>query len=118
VGLAIDQKFALTDSLAYHAPDGLTSETATGEAIRSRADLANAEASVRSAEANLRAQRAQRLPAVSVTADYGRDTNLELSLSRFRIWTLREHHANSSDSSHFTDIGRSMPAWSWGQVRW
>jgi outer membrane protein TolC len=70
-GLAIDQKFALTDSLAYHPLVGVTNETATTEALRSRADLAAAEASVRAAEFTLRAQTAQRLPVVSVSADYG-----------------------------------------------
>jgi outer membrane protein TolC len=70
-GLAIDQKFALTDSLAYHPLAGVTNETATAEALRSRGDLAAAQASVRAAESTLRAQTAQRLPVVSVTADYG-----------------------------------------------
>jgi outer membrane protein TolC len=70
-GLAIDQKFALTDSLAYHPLAGITNDTATDEALRSRADLASAEASVRAADSTLRAQRAQRLPVVSVSADYG-----------------------------------------------
>jgi len=39
--------------------------------LRSRADFRSAEASVRAAVFNLRAQKAQRLPVVSVTADYG-----------------------------------------------
>jgi outer membrane protein TolC len=70
-GFSIDQKFALTDSLAYRPLAGVTNETATVEALHSRADLASAEMSVRAAESTLRAQTAQRLPVVSVSADYG-----------------------------------------------
>jgi outer membrane protein TolC len=71
IGLAIDQKFELTDRLAYHPLTGIAPETATEEALHSRADLAGAEASVRAAESKLRAEKAQRLPVVSVSADYG-----------------------------------------------
>jgi outer membrane protein TolC len=70
-GLAIDQKFVLTDALVYRPLTGITNETATDEALHSRADLASAKANVRAAESTLRAQRAQRLPVVSVSADYG-----------------------------------------------
>jgi outer membrane protein TolC len=71
IGLAIDQEFALSDPLAYRPPSGITGETATGEALHTRADLRSAEASVQAAKFTLRAQKAQRLPAISVTADYG-----------------------------------------------
>jgi outer membrane protein TolC len=71
VGLAIDQEFELTDPLAYHALSGITSETAMEEALRSRADLRSAEASVQAAALSVRAQKAQRLPVVSLSADYG-----------------------------------------------
>jgi outer membrane protein TolC len=71
IGLAVDQDFALSDPLAYHPLSGITSQTATEEAMRSRADLRSAEASVQAAAFRLRAQRAQRLPVVSVSADYG-----------------------------------------------
>jgi outer membrane protein TolC len=70
-GLAINQKFVMTDHLAYRPLAGITDEAATAEALRTRADLASAEASVRAAESNLRAQKGQRLPVVSVSADYG-----------------------------------------------
>jgi outer membrane protein TolC len=70
-GLAIDQNFTVTDTLAYHPLTGVTDETTTAEALRSRADLASAEASVRAAESTLRAQKAERLPVISVSADYG-----------------------------------------------
>ncbi|HWB85675.1 MAG TPA: TolC family protein [Bryobacteraceae bacterium] len=71
VGLAVDQKFVLTDRLAYHPITGLTDETATREALQARADLASAEASVRAAQSTLRAQKAERLPVVSLNADFG-----------------------------------------------
>ncbi len=70
-GLAIEQNFVLTGSLAYHPLTGITTDSAIAEALRSRADLAGAEASVRAAESALRAQTAQRLPVISVSADYG-----------------------------------------------
>src|SRR6266849_189017 len=71
IGLAIDQEFGVTDPLSYHPLTGITNETATDDALRSRADLRSAEASVRAAAFTVRAQKAQRLPVVSVSADYG-----------------------------------------------
>jgi outer membrane protein TolC len=71
IGLAVDQDFAVSDPLAYHPVSGITSEAATEEALRSRADLRSAEASVHAAAFTLSAQKAQRLPVVSVSADYG-----------------------------------------------
>ena len=71
IGLAIDQNFELTDPLTYRPLSGITNETATAEALRSRADIRSAEASVQAAMFTLRAQKAQRLPVVSLTADYG-----------------------------------------------
>ena len=71
IGLAIDQEFGVTDPLSYHPLTGITNETATDDALRSRADLRSAEASVQAAAFTLRAQKAQRLPVVSVSADYG-----------------------------------------------
>src|SRR5260370_633650 len=49
----------------------MTGETAVEEALRSRADLRSAETSVQAAALTVRAQKAQRLPVISVTADYG-----------------------------------------------
>jgi outer membrane protein TolC len=70
-GLPVDQQIVLTDALAYHPLSGLTNVSATEEALRSRSDLASAEATVKAAESAVRAQTAQRLPVVSVSADYG-----------------------------------------------
>jgi outer membrane protein TolC len=71
IGLAVDQDFRLTDVLGYRPLPGMTGETAVQEALRSRADLRSAETSVQAAALTVRAQKAQRLPVVSVTADYG-----------------------------------------------
>src|ERR1700722_410731 len=70
-GLPIAQSFVLTNSLAAHPPVGITFETATEEALGTRADLKSAATQVRAAESTLRAERAQRLPVVSFSADYG-----------------------------------------------
>jgi outer membrane protein TolC len=69
-GLAIDQDFVLTDSLAYR-PSDITVQTATEEAFRSRADLRSAQASLEAASFMVRAEKAQRRPVLSVTANYG-----------------------------------------------
>ncbi len=71
IGLAVDQPFTLTDTLAYHPLTGMTSESATNDALQSRADLESAEASLHAAELKLKAEKAQRLPTVSFSADYG-----------------------------------------------
>jgi outer membrane protein TolC len=71
IGLAADQEFELTDPLAYHPLAGTTRETATEEALHYRADLRSAEASVQAATLTVRAQKAQHMPVVSVSADYG-----------------------------------------------
>jgi len=71
IGLAIDQDFNVIDPLSYRPLSGITNETATAEALRSRADLRSAEASLHAAESSLRAQKSQRLPTVSVNANYG-----------------------------------------------
>jgi outer membrane protein TolC len=71
IGLAVDQDFELSDPLSYRPVSGITSETATAEALLSRSDLRSAEASVQAATFTLRAQKGQRLPVISVSADYG-----------------------------------------------
>lgn len=71
IGMAIDQDFELSDRMAYRPTDGITNEGVTAEALRSRADLRSAEESVKAATFTLRAQKAQRMPVVSVSANYG-----------------------------------------------
>lgn len=70
-GLAIDQQFELTDPPSQIRLAEMTIEGATAEALRGRADLASAEAAVHAAESKLRAEKAQRLPALSLNANYG-----------------------------------------------
>lgn len=71
IGFAVDQDFALSDPLASRPLTGMTSETATAEALLSRSDLRSAQASVQAAAFSLRAEKAQRVPVVSVSANYG-----------------------------------------------
>jgi outer membrane protein TolC len=70
-GLAIDQQFELTDEPSQVRLSDTTLAAATAEALRGRADLASTEAAVRAAESTLRAEKAQRLPVLSLTANYG-----------------------------------------------
>jgi len=70
-GLAIDQEFELTDKPSPVRFAQLTLDRATADALQGRADLASAEAAVRAAESTLRAEKAQRLPVVSFSANYG-----------------------------------------------
>jgi len=88
IGLAIDQDFGVSDPLAHHPLSGITIETAGDEALRSRADLRSAEAGVRAAALTLRAQKAQRLPVVSVSADYG-GAGPNVGVRRYRLAGLR-----------------------------
>jgi outer membrane protein TolC len=70
-GLAIDQRFELSDTPAPVRLVEMNLETATAEALRGRADLTSAQAAVRAAESTLRAEKAQRLPVLSLNANYG-----------------------------------------------
>ena len=70
-GLAIDQEFELTDKPSPLGVAEMTLEGATAEALRGRADLASAEAAVRAAESTVRAEKSQRLPVLSLNANYG-----------------------------------------------
>jgi outer membrane protein TolC len=70
-GLAIDQKFELSGQPSASAISAFTLESSTSAALVTRADLASAEAAVRAAESTLKAEKAQRLPTVSLSADYG-----------------------------------------------
>lgn len=70
-GLAIDQEFELTDKPARAPVLEFTLQSATDAALGRRSDLASAEAAVRAAESALKAAKAQRLPVISLSADYG-----------------------------------------------
>ena len=71
VGLSIDQQFTVSSPLSHLPLTGMSAESATAEALQTRADLRSAEASLRGAELMVRAEKAQRMPVVSVSADYG-----------------------------------------------
>jgi len=71
IGIPIDQRFTLTDTAQYHPLADLTQQTATTDALETRSDLRSAEANVRAAEYGVRAEKAQRLPAFSLHANYG-----------------------------------------------
>jgi outer membrane protein TolC len=70
-GLAIDQEFELTDKPSPVRFADTTLEAATADALHGRADLASADAAVHAAESTLRAEKAQRFPVVSLSANYG-----------------------------------------------
>jgi len=71
IGLPIDQEFKLAGRLSDSPSAGVTVESATVQALQLRSDLAGAAASVKAAEMTLKAQKAERLPVVSLNADYG-----------------------------------------------
>jgi outer membrane protein TolC len=71
IGLPPGQTFQLTDKLQFQPVSNLTVEQALDRAYNTRADLKSAEAQVRAAERALDAARAQRLPSLAFTADYG-----------------------------------------------
>ena len=71
IGLPADQQFALTDGATFVPLAGRTAERAGEDALTSRADLASAGASLRAAELAVHAEKAQRLPVVGFSADYG-----------------------------------------------
>ena len=70
-GLAVDQTFELTDKPSDATLANWTLAAAAADALRGRADLASAEASVQAAESTMRAEKAQRLPVISLNANYG-----------------------------------------------
>ena len=70
-GIPIEQKFTITDEPGYRPLIGVTEESAMTEALQSRADLRSAQVNVQAAEYSLRAQKGERLPVVSLQANYG-----------------------------------------------
>lgn len=71
IGLPLDQKFALTDTVPYKALDNVDPETAFAAALKVRKDLQASEEQVRSAEASKKAAKADMLPTASFSGDYG-----------------------------------------------
>jgi outer membrane protein TolC len=71
IGLSVEQEFVTTDVFAHGPLTALSYESAKAEALQLRADLASAMVGVNAAEYALRAKQSQRLPSVSVNANYG-----------------------------------------------
>jgi outer membrane protein TolC len=71
IGLLPGQEFTLTDALPFAPLNDITIEQALARATANRADLKAAEAQIHAAELTRRAAQAERLPTISVGADYG-----------------------------------------------
>jgi outer membrane protein TolC len=71
VGLPPSAEFELVNELPFSPPPDLAFDQAFKEARENRADLKAAEAQVRAAELSRSAARAERLPSLAVSADYG-----------------------------------------------
>lgn len=71
IGLSVEQDFVTTDVFAHDPLPALSYESVKAEALQLRADLASVVAGVRAAEYVLSAKRSQRLPVVTVNANYG-----------------------------------------------
>lgn len=71
IGLPPTDQYDLAGDVAFSPAPDMSVEDAVKQAADRRADLKAAEAQVRAAERSLEAARAERLPSVSVTANYG-----------------------------------------------
>ena len=71
IGLPLKDTYDISDDVPFSPFTSITLEDALLEAAEHRADLQAAKAQVRAAERALSAARAERLPALSVAADYG-----------------------------------------------
>ncbi len=71
IGLPPGQQFTLTDVLPFSPLDSITLEEAIQRAYVNRADLKAADSQIRAAEITKRAAEDERLPTISIGADYG-----------------------------------------------
>lgn len=71
IGLPPGQAFTLSDSLPFTEAEPLNVDQALKRSLAARADLRAAEAQLRASERAHTAARAERLPSLSVSADYG-----------------------------------------------
>ena len=71
IGLSLDQKFEINDTLQYIPAPALTQEEALHRAYQLRSDHRQAQAQVRAAELTERAAHSERLPSLSFNANYG-----------------------------------------------
>jgi outer membrane protein TolC len=70
-GLPPTDQFDLDDAMPYAAAPPVSVDDMVRQALETRADLMAADAQVRAAELTLSSVRAERLPSVELTADYG-----------------------------------------------
>ena len=70
IGLRVDHRLIVDAPAPFRSPSA-SEAAATDAALRSRADLASAQAAVAAAESSSRAAGAERYPTVGVNADYG-----------------------------------------------
>jgi outer membrane protein TolC len=71
IGMPVGQEFVLTDTVLYAPLPPITMDDALQRAYSNRTDYLSALARVRALELEQRAARAERLPSVQLTADYG-----------------------------------------------
>lgn len=71
IGLPLDQKYELSDTLQFIAAPTMTQEEAVHQAYQSRLDYRQAQAQVRAAESSQRAAHFERLPSLSFTGNFG-----------------------------------------------
>ncbi len=75
VGIPLGQAIDLTDRMAYAPLDGLSLDESLEQAYSSRQDLQSALALTRAAEASRQSVIGEALPALNLTADYGKSSN-------------------------------------------
>ena len=71
IGLPIGQKFVATDVYGFQPLSGYTLDTALERAMGHRQDLVAAAASMRAADAGVKAAHSERLPSINIRADAG-----------------------------------------------
>jgi len=71
IGLPVSQEYALSDAMAFVPLENLTLDQAITRAAQNRADLQASQAQIRAAEQIVKAAHAERLPTVSLDANYG-----------------------------------------------
>ena len=71
IGLSLDQKYEINDTLQYLPAPVMTQEEALHRAYELRADHRQAQAQVRAAELTERAAHSERLPSLSFNGNYG-----------------------------------------------
>jgi outer membrane protein TolC len=70
-GLAATEAYEITDQVAFSAAPSISADDALKQALADRADLKSADAQVKAAEKSKAAAQSERLPSLSLSADYG-----------------------------------------------